>query len=125
MRWNVQQGYKEPVMKRILSAALAGLMMLSPMAVSTASADPGHNRYDHNDHHGGNFRGAPERAHNGHWARGQRLGGYAHRYPVVDYRAHRLRSPPRGYHWVRDDRGDYLLAAIATGVIASVIIANQ
>jgi Ni/Co efflux regulator RcnB len=35
-----------------------------------------------------------------------------------------LRTPPRGYHWVQaDDR--YVLAAIATGVIADIIISSQ
>ena len=36
-----------------------------------------------------------------------------------------LRRPPRGYHYVRDDRGDYLLVGIATGVILGVILANN
>ena len=41
----------------------------------------------------------------------------------VDYRTNRsLRQPPRGYHWVRNDGGDYLLAAIAGGLIAQVIL---
>jgi Ni/Co efflux regulator RcnB len=57
------------------------------------------------------------------WQRGQRLGYYEGRYSEVDYRTNRsLRAPPRGYHWVRNDGGDYLLAAIAGGVIAQVIL---
>ncbi|MES1201258.1 MAG: RcnB family protein [Pseudomonadota bacterium] len=57
------------------------------------------------------------------WARGQRLGYYNGRYAEVDYRSHGLRRPSRGYHWVRDDNsGDFLLAAIATGIITSVIL---
>lgn len=56
------------------------------------------------------------------WQRGQHLGYYNTRYVEVDYRREHLRAPQRGYHWVRDDRGDYLLAAIASGLIASVII---
>ncbi len=59
------------------------------------------------------------------WERGQRLGYYNGRYAEVDYRQQRLRQPPRGYHWVRDDRGDYLLAAIAGGLIAEVIFGNN
>jgi Ni/Co efflux regulator RcnB len=43
----------------------------------------------------------------------------------VDYRSHdNLRPPPRGYHWVRNDSGDYLLAAIAGGLITAVILNN-
>jgi Ni/Co efflux regulator RcnB len=60
------------------------------------------------------------------WRRGDRLPGYyREHYRRVDYRSHRLRAPPRGYHYVRDDRGDYLLVGIATGVILGVILANN
>ena len=58
------------------------------------------------------------------WARGQRLGYYGNRYHEVSYREHHLRRPQRGYHWVQSDRGDFLLAAIASGVIAQVILSN-
>lgn len=61
-----------------------------------------------------------------HWRRGDRLPRYYRdRYHRVDYHDYRLRPPPRGYHYVRDDRGDIILAAIATGVILSVILANN
>jgi Ni/Co efflux regulator RcnB len=36
-----------------------------------------------------------------------------------------MRPPPRGYHWVRNDSGDYLLAAIAGGLITQVIITRD
>lgn len=39
------------------------------------------------------------------------------RYP--DYH---LRRPPPGYHWVRDDRGNFLMVAIATGIIADILL---
>jgi Ni/Co efflux regulator RcnB len=60
------------------------------------------------------------------WERGQRLDARYrdNRYYVSDYRRHGLRAPPRGYRWQRvDDR--FLLTAVATGLIASVIIANH
>jgi Ni/Co efflux regulator RcnB len=56
------------------------------------------------------------------WTRGQSLGSYNDRFEELDYRERNLRQPPRGYRWVRDDRGDYLLAAIIGGLIAQVII---
>lgn len=56
------------------------------------------------------------------WARGERLGYYNSRYAEVDYRQYRLRPPPRGYHYVRADNGDIILAALATGLIASIIV---
>lgn len=47
------------------------------------------------------------------WDRGER----------VDYRRYHLKAPPRGYEW-REVDGNYVLAAVATGVIASVIAAS-
>jgi len=59
------------------------------------------------------------------WQRGERLGYYQTRYQEVDYRSdRRLRAPPRGYHWVRNDSGDLLLAAIAGGLITQVILST-
>ncbi len=46
------------------------------------------------------------------------------RYYVTDWRALRLREPPRGYRWVRSDNNDFLLVAIATGIITSIILSN-
>lgn len=49
---------------------------------------------------------------------------YRNRQYVVDnWRNHRLSAPPRGYHWVQAGN-DYVLAAIATGVIANIILGN-
>ena len=74
------------------------------------------------DRDGRNGRGAgPE--HRFH--RGDRLPPeYRNRqYVVDDWRGHRLSAPPRGYQWVQLG-GDYVLAAIATGLIANLIL-NQ
>ncbi|MFD1695613.1 RcnB family protein [Roseibium aestuarii] len=38
----------------------------------------------------------------------------------VDYRKHGLRKPPAGHRWVRHGN-DYVLVAIGTGIIASII----
>jgi Ni/Co efflux regulator RcnB len=42
----------------------------------------------------------------------------------VDWRSHHLRQPPRGYHWVQNGN-NYVLAAVAGGLIASVIAASR
>jgi Ni/Co efflux regulator RcnB len=57
--------------------------------------------------------------------RGGRLpSNYHNRQYVVDnWRAHRLSAPPRGYHWVQVG-GDYVLAAVATGIIANILLSN-
>lgn len=93
-------------------------------------------RADHHGPRGGqgyNQRGE-WRDHRGEW-RGAgpnhnfRRGGYLppqyrHRqYVVEDWRGHRLSAPPRGYHWVQTG-GDYVLAAIATGVILQILLNN-
>jgi Ni/Co efflux regulator RcnB len=46
------------------------------------------------------------------------------RYVVDDWRGHQLSAPPRGYHWVQSG-GDYILVAIATGVILNLLLNNQ
>lgn len=58
------------------------------------------------------------------WVRGRHYGyaGYAPTYVVHDYAPYGLRHPPRGYHWRRSDAGDFLLVAIATGIIADIIL---
>jgi Ni/Co efflux regulator RcnB len=61
------------------------------------------------------------------WRRGERLPSYYRsHYRQVDWRRERLRQPPRGYHYVRDDdRGETLLVGIATGVILGIILSNN
>lgn len=49
----------------------------------------------------------------GDWDRGQK----------VDYRKHKLRKPPRGYEW-REVDGNYVLAAVASGLISSIILSH-
>jgi Ni/Co efflux regulator RcnB len=60
------------------------------------------------------------------WHRGDRLPAeYRHNnYVVDDWRSHHLSAPPRGYHWVQAG-SDYVLVAIATGVIAQLLLDNR
>ena len=56
------------------------------------------------------------------WHRGDRMpSAYRGRAYVVDHRRYGLSAPPRGYQYVRSGN-DAVLTAVATGVIASVII---
>ncbi len=56
-----------------------------------------------------------------------RRGGYIPRefrsqqYQVVNYRAYRLSAPPRGHRWVQVGP-DYVLIALATGLIALTVL---
>lgn len=58
------------------------------------------------------------------WARGHRYNEYYRGpvYVVNDYSRYSVRRPPYGHHWIRDDRGNLLLVAIATGIIADYVI---
>ncbi len=80
----------------------------------------GHNnRYDRDDR---NARGAgPDHG----YYRGDRMPiQYRSRqYVVEDWRGHHLSAPPRGYHWVQSG-GDYILVAIATGIILQLLLNN-
>lgn len=128
-------------MKRsTFSAAL--LAMALGVSATAASARPDDRddrgrRHDRDDHGRRNDRdddrrGPPHRhphggppGHARHWQRGERLPpAYRTRHYVVnDWRGHHLHRPPRGYHWVQVG-ADYVLIAIATGLIAQVILAR-
>jgi Ni/Co efflux regulator RcnB len=92
-------------MKAILAASLffafASVGMDRP-----ANADERDNH--HYVHHDDWKKGA--KIHDEDWRRGEH----------VDYHDAHLRAPPHGYEWRMVD-GNYVLAAVATGVIASVV----
>jgi Ni/Co efflux regulator RcnB len=79
------------------------------------------------------FRQSRNERHFHHYynARGPqfRRGGYIpyeyrnRQYVVVNPRQHRLYAPPRGHQWVQVG-SDYVLVAIATGLIANLIFNN-
>ena len=94
-------------------------------------------RWDHRNSHRPDFRGPDLRTYYDYdqWpyynARGPqfRRGGYIPRefrnrqYQVVDYYTYRLSAPPRDHQWVQVG-ADYVLIAIATGLIASIVLSN-
>jgi len=89
---------------------IASLILATTLVTATAQvfAD------DHDNHqyvkHTEWKKGA--KIHDEDWKRGD----------AVDYKQNHLRAPPHGYEWRLVD-GNYVLAAVATGVIASVIVA--
>ena len=56
------------------------------------------------------------------WRHGDHLprSYYERRYIVHDYHVYHLSPPPRGHHWVRVNN-DVVLAAIASGLVVSVV----
>ncbi len=113
---------------RTLPALLLAFAVAAP-TISMAQPDRHDDRHD--DHH--EMHGGPPPGHvdprgagpNHDFRRGGRLPAEYrnHQYVVDDWRGHHLSAPPRGYHWVQTGN-DYVLAAIATGVIASILL-NQ
>ena len=96
---------------------LAGLLTAAAMAVPAVSMAQ-------DEHH--DDRRMEQNAHPAHdWHKGDRVpDAYRDkRYVVNDWRGHHLHEPPAGYHWVQVN-GDYVLAAVATGVIADVLLNN-
>lgn len=91
-------------------------------------------RYDHRYDNRGYYRPGPPpprvvyRPAPGYgsygWARGHRYREYygGPVYVVNDYSRYSVRRPPRDHQWIRDDRGNLLLVAIATGIIADYVI---
>lgn len=133
-------------MIRSKSMAVAAAALAMCMAGSAFAQD---RRFDHDDRRGPQQHHQQQRQFERHGAhqdfregrhvdrRGYahpraewRRGGYVPReyrgrnYVVSDWRGHRLHAPPRGYQWVGVG-GDYVLAAIATGLIAQIVIAGQ
>ena len=95
-------------MKAILAASLF-FALASVSLERPASADERDNH--HYVRHDDWKKGA--RIHDEDWRRGEH----------VDYHDAHLRAPPNGYEWRMVD-GNYVLAAVATGVIASVVAAE-
>jgi len=127
----------EPIMnsKTVVSAIMA--MSLATGGVTFAQDhgdrnDRGRNeqaqRGGHQDRRANNNdeqRDARGAGPNHEFHRGERLPAeYRNRsYVVDDWRGHNLKAPPRGYHWVQTG-GDYVLVAIATGVILQLLLNN-
>ncbi|XHS77951.1 RcnB family protein [Burkholderiaceae bacterium UC74_6] len=121
---------------RIAAAAVAAALSLGSLTPAMAEPDRRDRRDDRHERRDDRYNRDHDRDRWGNhvdWHRGygpdrnyyvgQRMPTqYRERtYVVDDWRGHHLRQPPRGYHWVQSGT-DYLLVAVATGLIASAII---
>ncbi|HEY5411362.1 MAG TPA: RcnB family protein [Caulobacteraceae bacterium] len=108
-------------MKALILALTASALVAG--GAGSASAYPD----QHNDHSASNQHAGwgQDRGGSHQWRRGERMGrnDWSGAQPV-DYRSHHLSRPRRGYEW-RESNGRYVMAAVATGVIASIVLANQ
>lgn len=122
-------------MKSKIIASFVAASLLGTSAVAFAQPH-GNDRRGPAQAHGAPHRAAPVRdaalgrpggpIPHTDWHKGDRLPAeYRDRnYVVDDWHSHGLSAPPRGYHWVGVN-GDYVLAAVATGVIASVLASGR
>lgn len=133
------------MMKPLMIGAMALATLATPMAASAQSRhhdrdrdgryEQWERREDHNRRDDGRYTNRERRNddrrgyrdqrrdyRNTHWGRGQVLPyDYRSNWYVSDYRRYGYRAPPRGYGYYRTDSGDIVLAAIATGVIISLL----
>ncbi|HTF71600.1 MAG TPA: RcnB family protein [Edaphobacter sp.] len=102
----------KPARKAIALSTLAVFLSLSGGVAFSQDHD---HHDDHDNHHYVRHDDWKKGEHMRHedWSRGER----------VDYRHYHLNAPPRGYEW-REVDGNYVLAAVATGLIASVVVAS-
>ncbi len=81
----------------------------------------------HDDDHRGNphdGQGRQEQPRGNPHKKGERLAKDARGERVPDYRKHGLKAPPKGHEWRKVD-DDYVLIAVTTGLISSVIAAGR
>jgi Ni/Co efflux regulator RcnB len=114
--------WRKNIMKRLLLAISLALLSATP-----ALADDDHGRrhgHGHDDDRGHSRSKHKSRHHEYEMHRGGHIPVvYLERdYYVEDYRAYHLAPPPRGHRWVRTDDGKYILIAVATGIIADIIL---
>jgi Ni/Co efflux regulator RcnB len=118
-------------LKKIISVAIALTFLASTAAV--AQRDTANVRAPYpellrsNDDVEDNYRPGDSESGQRGWLRGERLPDQyrQNRYFVNDWRQRNLRSPPRGYRWVRNNDNQFLLAAMSTGMIAEIVMQDQ
>ena len=108
-------------MKRLLLATSLALLFLSSTAVAGDKHHRGGGHDDHRGHDNGKHKGWKKK-HD--YRRGERIDVVYldRRYYVDDYSHHHLHAPPRGHRWVRTDDGKFILVAVATGIIADILL---
>jgi Ni/Co efflux regulator RcnB len=137
--------------KLFIAALAATTCMTGVLPATMAAAQPGyyhdHDRdRDHRDHnsyghdrnwdrwdrdadrwrhdHGYRYYGRSYgyNGYHGRWRTGQRYPYWRdNRYYISDWRAYNLPPPAPGYRYYRDDNGDVVMAAVASGMIGLII----
>jgi Ni/Co efflux regulator RcnB len=120
--------------KAIIAALAVSTALGGSLSAGIAAAQPpgyygDHDRGDRDrDHDRGNHHWRYYGGHygyngyRGHWRTGQRYPNWRdNRYAIEDWRAYNLPPPRPGYRYYRDDSGEIVMAAIASGVIGLIV----
>ena len=134
-------------MKTMMKLALQGVLLATTSFAAVAQAQP-YDQRDHRDrgewngdrdHRGdrwGDRRGDQRgdyrwrnfggrygyQGYRGRWRTGQRFDHWRDdHYWVRDYRAYNLPPPRPGYRYYRDDSGDIVMVAVASGIIGMIL----
>lgn len=125
-------------MKTVVSALMAISLATGGIAFAQGRGDQNdrnRNEQARDQHDRNNGRQSDYRGYAGHDERGAGpnheyyKGGRmpaqyrSNHYVVDDWRGHHLSAPPRGYHWVQTG-SDFVLVAIASGIIAQLLLNN-
>jgi Ni/Co efflux regulator RcnB len=94
--------------RNIISALTISTVLSSGAAFAQDRNNDHHDNHSYVEHH--EWRKGAKINHDD-WNRGEQ----------VDWRAHHLQTPRSGYEW-REVDGNFVLAAVATGLIATTII---
>jgi Ni/Co efflux regulator RcnB len=101
--------------RKILALSIVATSLTGGVAFAQDHHDDHHDDH-HNDNHG--------YVHHDEWKKGYHMNNADwNRGGRIDYHQYHLSAPRRGYEWRQVD-GNYVMAAIATGVIASVVVAS-
>jgi Ni/Co efflux regulator RcnB len=114
-------------MTKIMLAALMAATTISATLPAAAQARFQQQDRDRGQHHWRNWGGQNGyNGYHGRWRTGQRFSNWHdRRYYVTDFRSYGLPAPRPGYRYYRDSNGDIVMAAIATGLIASILTAAR
>ncbi len=109
-------------MQRLISMSLAAAISAAALGPTASLAQP----YPPGPHGppggppSGFYRPPPHAPQQ--WHRGDYY--YGKRYVVHDWQHYRLRPPPAGYQWVQSG-GQFVLIAVASGVVTEIILSPR
>lgn len=104
-------------MKKLIVLSTAALMALSP-TLGSAQAQSHSPSGAHIEQQVKKPQAARQQAKKRQWKKGAKYNGNGSR--ISDHRRHNLKAPPKGHRWVRDGN-DFLLVAIGSGIITSIV----